>query len=210
VSGFSLFVLGQITEELRQGEFDIVHIQYPSKGYGTSLGPGFIPQNLSGMKSRSRLCVTLHEWTTSHPLRKLVMDQMLKAVDAVLTTSPAEMEAVAGRVRREQRVYAIPVGDVLISRAELEAVFNENLDGELPSRPIPSGGKGRQTYSLFHFGLPAKGKGLRTMLEALHLLRENHEIPAQLFLAGDYAAGEAHTEELLALITEFELSEGVV
>nr|MDQ3023672.1 hypothetical protein [bacterium] len=69
VNGFSLFTLGQITEELRSGDFDIVHIQYPAKGYGTSLGPGFIPQNLSGMKSRSRLCVTLHEWTTSHPLR---------------------------------------------------------------------------------------------------------------------------------------------
>jgi hypothetical protein len=210
VGGYSLFAVGQITEELRHGDFDVVHIQYPGKGYGTSLGPGFIPQNLSGMKSRSRLCVTLHEWSTSHPLRRLVMDQMLKAVDAVLTTSPFEMESVATRARRDQRVYAIPVGNVLLSRAELDAVFDEQADGALPDPPASSGPDGRKPYSLFHFGLPARSKCLRRMLEALHILRENLGLPAHLFLAGDYSAGDAHTDELLALITEFELSEGVV
>jgi hypothetical protein len=48
------------------------------------------------------------------------------------------------------------------------------------------------------------------MLEALHILREKLQMPAQLYLAGDYPVGDPLTEELLALITEFELSEGVV
>jgi glycosyltransferase involved in cell wall biosynthesis len=210
INGFSLFVTGQITEEMRQGEFDVVHIQYPSKGYGTSLGPGFIPQNLSGMKSRSRLCVTLHEWSTSHPLRRLVMDQMLKAVDGALSTSALEMEAIAARLRREQRVVAIPVGNVLRSRAELDAVFDEAQDGGPPMVAAPQAGEGRVPFSLFHFGLPAKNKGLNRLLFALQLLREELKVPAQLFLAGDFPPGDPLTEELLAQITELGLSEGVV
>jgi glycosyltransferase involved in cell wall biosynthesis len=209
LSGFSMFALGQITAELRSGDFDIVHIQYPSKGYGTSLGPGFIPQNLSGMKSRSRVCVTLHEWTTSHPLRRLVMDQMLKTIDGILTTSPIEMEAIANRVRYEQPVVAIPVGNILSSRAELDAVFDEGDEPATGPAPL-RGPADRVPFSIFHFGLPAKGKGFRKMLEALSLLRTEHRIEAILFLAGDFPVGDPLTEEVLAAITEFDVSDSVV
>jgi glycosyltransferase involved in cell wall biosynthesis len=210
VSGFSLFVLKQVSDELRAGDFDIVHLQYPGKGYGTSLGPGFIPQNLSGMKSRSRTCVTLHEWSTSHPLRRLVMEQMLKSVDGVLTTSPFEMEALASRVRNQQRIMAIPVGNILSSRRELDAVWAAAEKRSVVQLAAPQGAAGRVPLSLFHFGLPARGKGFTRLLQALHILREAHGIPALLYLAGDFVPGEAATEEVLSTITGLNLADSVV
>lgn len=208
VKGFSVFSLNKLTRELRQRNYDIVHVQYPSKGYGTSVGPGFLPQNLAGMKSRSRIVVTLHEWITSHPLRKMVMDQMLPSLDALVVTNEAEMQALIGKVGGKT-VLSLPVGNILRSRAELEAVWLEAEGQPVPTLPPPGGMADRVPFSLFHFGLPARGKGLERLLEALKIVRDAGT-PAVLYLGGDFPPGEQRTEVLLNRITELELSEAVV
>jgi glycosyltransferase involved in cell wall biosynthesis len=208
VKGFSVFSLSKLTRELRQRNYDIVHVQYPSKGYGTSVGPGFLPQNLAGMKSRSRIVVTLHEWITSHPLRKMVMDQMLPSLDALIVTNEAEMKALVGKVGGKP-VLSLPVGDILRSRSELEAVWLEAEGQPVPELPLLKGPQERVPYSVFHFGLPARGKGLERLLEAIKLTRDAGA-PAMLYLGGDFPPGEQRTETLLNRITELELSEAVV
>lgn len=208
VKGFSVFSLNKLTRELRQRNYDIVHVQYPSKGYGTSVGPGFLPQNLAGMKSRSRIVVTLHEWITSHPLRKMVMDQMLPSLDALIVTNEAEMKALVGKVSGKP-VLSLPVGDILLSRTELEAVWLEAEGQTAPQLPPLNGLQQRVPFSVFHFGLPARGKGLERLLEALKLVRDAG-VPAMLYLGGDFPPGEQRTEVLLNKITELELSEGVI
>jgi glycosyltransferase involved in cell wall biosynthesis len=208
VKGFSVFSLSKLTRELRQRNYDIVHVQYPSKGYGTSVGPGFLPQNLAGMKSRSRIVVTLHEWITSHPLRKMVMDQMLPSLDALIVTNEAEMKALVGKVGGKT-VLSLPVGDVLRSQSELEAVWLEAEGEPVPQLPELKGPAKRVPFSVFHFGLPARGKGLERLLEALKLARDGG-VPAMLYLGGDFPPGEQRTELLLSRITELELSEAVV
>jgi glycosyltransferase involved in cell wall biosynthesis len=208
VKGFSVFSLSKLTRELRQRNYDIVHVQYPSKGYGTSVGPGFLPQSLAGMKSRSRIVVTLHEWITSHPLRKMVMDQMLPSLDALVVTNEAEMNALVGKVSGKT-VLSLPVGDILTSRTELEAVWLEAEGQPLPPAPPLTGMEVRAPCSLFHFGLPARGKGLERLLEALLIVRDAG-LPAMLYLGGDFPPGEQRTELLLNRITELELSDAVV
>lgn len=207
VKGFSVFSLNKLARELRKAGYDIVHVQYPSKGYGTSVGPGFLPQNLAGMQSRSRVVLTLHEWTTSHPLRKMVMDQMLPSADALIVTSEAELKPLVGKLPNKL-VVAMPVGNVLRSREELEAVWLEAEGRKVPSPTTSHGPDGRLDLSLFHYGLPARGKGVGRLLSALKLVREAGT-PARLYLGGEFPPGEKRTEQLLNQITELDLSEAV-
>jgi glycosyltransferase involved in cell wall biosynthesis len=208
VRGFSILSIGRLARELRDDGFDIVHLQYPSKGYGVSVGPGFLPQNLAGMQSRSRVVLTLHEWTTSHPLRRTVMDQMLPGADVVIVSNEAEMNALVPKLRGKP-VAVLPVGNVLASRAELEAVWLKAEGKPVPEPPAPAGPGGRIQGGLFHYGLPAKGKGFRRLLQALKLVREAGK-QAVLYLAGDFPPGDKLTEELLGAITELELTDAVV
>lgn len=208
LKGFSLLALRGLASELSGGGYDIVHLQYPSKGYGSSLGPAFLPQQLAGMNSRSRIVLTLHEWFTSHPLRKLVMDQMLPTADAVIVSNEREMAALAGRVHG-RTAMTMPIGNVLRSQAELEAVWLATEGRPLPQLPPPSGPAGRLPYSIFHYGLPARGKGFSRLLEALKLTRDAGQ-PAMLYLGGKFRPGEPLTEELLNRITELGLAEAVV
>jgi hypothetical protein len=206
--GFSALMLRGLAARLRDGEYDIVHLQYPSKGFGSSLGPGFLPQNLAGMNSVSRIVVTLHEWHTSHPLRKMVMDQMLPSADALIVSTEEEMRGLAGKLGGRP-VMVMPVGNVLRSPAELEAVWLAAEGKPAPGLKPPSGPGGRMPWSLFHYGLPAKGKGFRRLLEALSSVRQAG-CPAVLMLGGSFPPGSTLTEEVLSAITEFNLADAVL
>lgn len=208
LGGYSVFTLKSLTDRLASSGYDIIHIQYPSKGYGTSVGPAFLPQKLAGMQSRSRIVLTLHEWHTSHPLRKMVMDQMLPNIDALVLSNEAEMPGLVSKLPGKQ-VMVMPVGNVLRSRAELDAVWLSAQGKPVPRLPAPQGTEGRLPWSIFHYGLPAKGKGLERMLEALELVREAG-CPAMLYLGGEFPPGSKQTEDLLTAITEHKLSEAVV
>lgn len=206
---WSLLALPGIVKDLREGEYDIVHIQYPSRGYGNSPAPGFVPQKLAGMNSRSRVVATLHEFSVVHPLRAMVMDQMLPSLDMLFVSNVQEMEKLAGKMK-ERPIMAIPVGNVLTSRAELEAVWLEAAGQPVPPLPRSEGPAGREPFSLFHYGLPTtKGRGLPRLLEALKVVREG-KVPAVLHLGGDFRPGMKETDELLELITQYELQEAVL
>ncbi|MCB1185800.1 glycosyltransferase family 4 protein [bacterium] len=208
LDGFSMLSLPSIKKELVNGQYDIVHIQYPSKGFGKSLLPGYLPENLAGMNSRSRIAVTLHEWSTSHPLRKLVIDQMIPRTDLFFVTNEAEMMAVSKRTK-DRTIIAIPVGNVLDSQRELADVWNEAEGKPLIGWPEVQGPATREPWSIFHYGLPAKGKGFKKMLEALHVMREAGKKPI-LYLGGEFPEGSNLREHVLGLITEFELTDAVV
>jgi len=249
LGGFSLLGVRGLAAKLRDAAYDIVHIQYPSKGYGTSVGPGFLPQQLAGMQSRSRILLTLHEWSTSHPLRRMVTEQMLPHIDALVVSSEQEMQALQPKLG-SRPTFVLPVGNVLASRAELEAVWQAAAGQPAAQLPPPrspfvgvthgspssvagsgdgpvavsAGGTAaaatqkmgdlsvastqRVPYSLFHYGLPAKGKGFERLLGALQIVREAG-LPAVLHLGGDFSPGDKLTEELLALITEHGVADAV-
>ncbi len=206
--GFSMLSLPAFKKELVSGGFDVVHIQYPSRGFGKSLLPGYLPENLAGMNSRSRIAVTIHEWSTSHPLRKMVMDQMFPSTDLFFVTNEAEMMAIS-RKAKGKPIVAISVGNVLDSQRELSDVWNEAEGKPRIGWPAIEGPATREPWSIFHYGLPAKGKGFGKLLEAMHVMREAGKQP-QLYLGGEFPEGSKLREHVLGLITEYELSESVV
>jgi glycosyltransferase involved in cell wall biosynthesis len=166
-----------------------------------------MPQRLAGMHSRSRVVVTLHEWRTSHPLRKMVMDQMLPSADLLIVTNEQELEGLVKRAGGK-RTEVIPVGNILASRGELENVWLRHEGRDTIQPQPPSGPEGRKPYRLFHYGLPAKGKGLGRLLEAVKLVRDAG-INAKLDLGGEFKPGQPLTDELLEQITRYELVESV-
>lgn len=206
--GFSMLNLPGLKRRLADGGYDIVHLQYPSRGFGNSLLPGYLPENLAGMNSRSRIAVTLHEWKTSHPLRKMVMDQMFPATDMFFVTNEAEMMAIAPKVG-DKPIVAIPVGNVLDSQRELADIWNKAEGKPLIGWPELQGPATREPWSIFHYGLPAKGKGFGKLLEALKVIREAGREPI-LYLGGEFPEGSKLREHVLGLITEHELSDNVV
>lgn len=206
--GFSLLTMNSLVRDLRKKGYDIVHLQYPSRGFGKALGPVYLPKKLAGMGSRSRLVLSLHEWTTSHPLRRMAVGEMLPHIDALVVMCEAELNALSGKLG-ERPVVMLPVGNLLGSRDELEEIWLKAEGKPVPGLPKPTELISREPMSLFHYGLPAKGKQLKLLLEALSLTRKAG-VDARLYLGGEFRPGGRRTEELLNWITELNLINAVV
>jgi glycosyltransferase involved in cell wall biosynthesis len=201
--GFGIFNLYELRTKVVNGGFDIVHLQYPSKGYGPALGPVFLLESLTGMQSRSRLVATIHEWTTSQLLRKVATRHIMNSLQGLVLTSESELPSLE-RVFAGREITVMPVGNLLTSQAELEQVWG----GAGPELQGPQGPQGRLPDSLFHYGLPAKGKGLLRLLEAVSLVRESR--PAvRLYLAGSFMPGQPLTEDVLNTITALNIAGSV-
>jgi len=129
---------------LREENFEVVHIQYPTVGFGRRLGP----QALSLLQS---CVVTIHEASQRHFLRKLALFPFSIRPQHVIFTSRSERQFVTRWIPWISRVSSvIPVG----SNIEIGARKASRNLGEI-----------------VHFGLMMPGKGLEQVVELSRLIK---------------------------------------
>lgn len=132
----------EVRHELAALRADIVHLQYPTASYRTSLAPHALSMAQSG------LVLTLHEASQAHPLRQLSLLALVTRPRAVVFTSTYERDHVARLapwVRR--RAEVIPIGSAIPLR-------------EPSSAPEPR---------IVYFGLLTPEKGLDDVLALARL-----------------------------------------
>ena len=82
----------------------IVHIQYPTMGYGASLGPQLYACLLPSV-------VTLHEFSLAHPVRKIALIPFTLRSKRIVLTSEFEYLLLARRMPwARRRMKVIPIG----------------------------------------------------------------------------------------------------
>ena len=139
---------------------EIVHLQYPSRGFGSALFPVLLPAWLRLFRPDLRVVVTLHEFRRAHPLRKLAdLVAVLPAHVAVLPT---------GRDLARIDTLRRPMGATLVIPC-----------GARPQeRPPP---RGPIAGRIFHYGHPVASKGIDLLIRAIGGLRGTHpEISLEL------------------------------
>jgi glycosyltransferase involved in cell wall biosynthesis len=161
----------RVREAIAHHSADIVHIQYPSVGYGRSP----MPQLLS---LRVPAVVTLHEFSHVKMLRRAASVPFLLAGARLVFTSHYELEYVRGMFRWVAgKSFVIPIGT--------------NIPPVQREQP-------RQTDEVIYFGLIAPRKGLEQVLEfASKLKREGSGLKVRLIGRVPDAFAE-YAEKLIA------------
>ncbi len=123
----------------------LVHIQYPSEGYGHSLGP-----QLCSLLRPS--VTTLHEFSLAHPLRKISMFPFTLRSPRLVMTSEFEKRALAAKMPwAARKIRVIPIGS------------------NIPASPnLVRGGRAPIAY----FGLIMPRKGLEGLIEFSRMVRD--------------------------------------
>jgi glycosyltransferase involved in cell wall biosynthesis len=128
----------ELLEEVRGTDYDILHIQYPSVGYGRSLLPQYL----------SFLCpavVTLHEFSHSRFLRKLASFPFLLSARQLLFTTEFEQNW-------NQRLFP------WIAAKSVAIPIGANIG--------PTSGSGpRRRDEVIYFGLISPRKGIEEVLD---------------------------------------------
>lgn len=143
---FSQLYAPSILEEIERTDCDLVHIQYPTAGYGRSLTPSAIARRI-----RSRpIVVTLHEYSVFKPYRRAWFSSFAGHCAARIFTTGEERALFEQRFPRRRGV------DATI---------------EIGSNVPAAAGRQRQPNLVCYFGLIAPNKGLEAFLDLARLAR---------------------------------------
>src|ERR1700728_4699930 len=94
----------ELIRRLARDKDALLHIQYPTFGYGYSLGP-------QACSLAARSVVTLHEFSLAHPLRKASLLPFTLRAHQLVMTSDFEKVALLDRMPwAAQRITTIPLG----------------------------------------------------------------------------------------------------
>ncbi|MGV3615894.1 MAG: glycosyltransferase [Fimbriimonas sp.] len=152
---------------------DLVHVQYPTEGWGKSVLPGLL-----GLRKRgAKLLVTLHEWSAMNGLRRRSLGPLLRAADGFVFVTPFERDAfLASHPRLAGKpMWVVPIGVNLtvpkVSEAEVRAHREAQLEGGFD-------------FLLTHFGFVHPGKQPEKLLETLWYLKDQGKRPLLLMIGG--------------------------
>lgn len=181
---------------------DVVHLQYPSKGYRLGVAPLLVPLVARLAGARAPVVVTLHEFSQAHALRRAGEVFLVGAASELVVPSEEERRAVARIYRRRRGVRVIPIGSGAEAAPAGEGAPPPALAG-LPA------GEGLLPGSLFHYGHLHASKGVDRLLEALPAVAR--AVPeVRLYLAGHRDVRNPEVERLERLVAELGVGERVV
>jgi glycosyltransferase involved in cell wall biosynthesis len=142
--GWNVSSILRVRRSLREQNFDVVHIEYPTVGFGTRLGP----QALSLLQG---CVVTIHEASQRHFLRKLALFPFCVRPEHIIFTSRFERQFATKWAPWITRVSSvIPVGS--------------NIGVGASKGP-------RNLCEVVHFGLIMPGKGVEQVVELSRLIK---------------------------------------
>lgn len=159
---------------------DVVHIQYPTRGYGAGLAPNLLPLFWLFYRPRVPVVVTLHEFTIAHPLRKLSTLPLILASRQLIVCDLQEQRAL--------RRFRWPQGgpELIPLAANVPVCFTRD----------PEDACRADCLRLCYFGFLNKSKEVFFLIDVLaHLQQVN--LPARLvFIGGISSEDEARLRAL--------------
>jgi len=144
---FKLFNAGNLAKEIAAKKPDIVHIQYPTSGYGSDLGPQMLSVLVRGC------VITLHEVSQVNLLRRLSLYPFSMRSSRLIFTNIYEQDCAEKYAPwLAQRTSVIPIGSAI----------------QFSSSEHP-----RDSKEIVHFGLIRPNKGIEEVLNLARGLKVN-------------------------------------
>jgi glycosyltransferase involved in cell wall biosynthesis len=155
----NLLHAGSLIHEISRLNADVVHVQYPTAGYGKSL----VPHAFLLLARNVPVLATLHEFSQVHFLRRTsILPFALRSQATVFTTEYERQSFLSWFPWTEKRSLVIPIGSNI---------------------PFFPGKAERDPLEVVHFGLIRPGKGLEDFLE-LAKLATNAQRPYRFTVVG--------------------------
>ncbi|CAN7559112.1 glycosyltransferase [Paraburkholderia terricola] len=182
---------------------NVVHVQYPVEGWGTSLMPGVVPVIGRIFFRSSRLAITLHEWRSMHLLRRASVYLTILLADVLIFVSERERKAflssgIAKYTRRSQQRRVIPIAvnvDIPdIKEEDIMAARENALSRLFLEQSRHSQSECARQMVLGFFGFVYEWKQPEKMLRIVKELLKNG-CAVNLIMCGDFPDGHDQKRE---------------
>ncbi|HEY2956126.1 MAG TPA: glycosyltransferase family 4 protein [Candidatus Eisenbacteria bacterium] len=157
---------------------DVVHVQYPGRGYRNRIAPTFFGALWRSGGSGAPLVVTLHEFRIAHPLRKLAALNLARGASALIVPASTERASLLRTgLLSGTPVTVVPIGSN-IPLHPLTAERRRSLRA--------SWGAGDGDVVLCYFGFVQRNKDVPRLRAAFARAREQ-DLGLRLVLIGESA-----------------------
>ncbi|MCK5219389.1 glycosyltransferase family 4 protein [bacterium] len=197
--------LWHILRELDRINPRIVHLQYPSLGYGRGLAPNLLLPVLRLLRPRIKCIITLHEYAIFSWLGKLRLWLPLAIAHGIICTNHHDRRKLRRmQSRAVRRVRVIPLGSSVGSVFE-NAGLKGNSDVIFETRPELD----RNKTWLVHFGTVMPNKGWEIIIQAYSQLKQEGCLVGMLVVGELDDQQYAYHSRVKAMIQEAGLSEHI-
>jgi glycosyltransferase involved in cell wall biosynthesis len=153
---WSIENLNALVRTIRSADPDLVHMQYPTVGYGWKITPQLLSLAVPGV-------ITLHEVTEAHILRKLSLYPFSFRSRHIIFTTPFERDFAIQRAPWiARRSSVIPIGSNITTGVQ---------------------GRARDRNEIVYFGLFRPKKGIEEVFELASLVKERN-LPYHIHMIG--------------------------
>jgi glycosyltransferase involved in cell wall biosynthesis len=199
------FNLWQLLREIDRINPRIVHLQYPSLGYGRGLAPNLLLPVLRWFRPRIKCIITLHEYAIFSWLGKLRLWLTLAMAHGIVCTNHHDRRSLRKMQSRAlRRVRIIPLGSSVGSIFENAGVKGHN---NLIFETMPE--LDRNKTWLVHFGTVMPNKGWEIIIQAYSQLKQEGRLVGML-VAGELDDRQyAYHSRVKAMIREAGLNEHI-
>jgi len=200
---------GPIVRLVRQGQPQVLHIQYQTAAYGMHPAINFLPWRLGLLSDPPPLVATFHDLRVPYlfpkagRVRHWVTQAIARGCDALIATNQ-EDESALQEWGLSDKVTRIPIGSNITPQPP------QGYDRHAWRMRW---GIGAEAKLLGHFGFLNTSKGVETLLRALKLLVEDGHDMHLLMVGGKVGSSDptnmAYVQRMEALIAELGLGERV-
>lgn len=171
MADWSLAEKARLGREVTATRPDVVHLQYPTVGMGSSLLPVLVPSICKNIGVP--LVVTLHEFRQVHRLRKAAELPMIFGARRLIVADHREHQTLAALPGARRKTSLIPIGS--------------SLPGEVSPEDLQQAREALHPQEgevlIGYFGFFSKTKGADVLVQALARLVEAG-VPARLVVVG--------------------------
>lgn len=200
IKSWNIFGVLDIIRHIKEKDINIVHIQYPSSRFRRTIALAFLPLFIKLISPKTKVIITLHEFSISYPINRLRQLVLGLFSDKVVVSDAKEFKQLAGSwpgAFIKNKLVVIPIGSN-IDAYEADAEIKEKFFKEhrLDSKAV----------IISFFGFIHKNKGVEILLNTLAVLK-NKKIPIFLMLIGELKPDNPYHRRIQHLIDSLGLED---
>lgn len=200
IDDWSIKNLNKILKVIENINPDIVHIQYPTKGYGRKIAINILPMLLK--LKRYKVITTLHEYSDNSKLGKIRANFNIMFSDFIIVVDP--------------RYQCEINGNKLFKHKKIKYI---NIASNIPISTISKEEQSKKRYQIVkdskkkimaYFGFVNEKKGIESILLSMKMLKDKNKLNLVFVLIAEINKLNKYHHQLLKLIDDLGLKDNIL